>query len=398
MVARGGAGLAKRSAVSWRRLVPLLVALGLAAGPASAQEVSRRQGAVVDTWSAPSPGLRYLRRTLEGPPVSIHAVVADLTQPGVRVIATPQAERWATVGDFARTHRAAVAVNGGFWSVWQRPTGVTAGGGAHWSGSGPDADFGHFGVRDDGRAVVNGPGQGEDERSLGRLTDAVSGRPVLVRDGEPALDELDTFPGANQRQPRTAVGVSRDGRRVILVVADGRQSHSRGLTLYQLARVLVELGAHRALNLDGGGSSTMYVAEAGGVVSSPSRGRWVRALGLDETATRRVRTRDGEEEVFVRGVEREVMNHLAILGPPPPVVVAAVEEAPSVPAEPAPEASLAPVPIATFVAAGSEPLRLGRTREVLYPLLWVGVPLVSGLPALWLWRRRRRSRALHSAA
>lgn len=372
----------------------MLVALG--AAPALAQEIPRHEGEAVDVWTEPNPGVRHLHRTISEPPVSIHAVIADTRQPGVRVIATPQAERWGTVADFARAHDAAVAVNGGFWSVWQRPSGVTAGGGAMWSGAAPDFEFGHFGIRDDGRAVVNGPGEGESEAALERLTDAVSGRPMLVVGGELAQEALDIFPGSNQRQPRTAVGVSRDGRTVIFVVADGRQSHSRGLTLYQLARLLVELGAHRAINLDGGGSSTMYIAREGGVVTSPSRGRWVRALGMDETETRRVRTRDGEEEVYVRGVEREVMNHLAVLAPPPPVAIvqAATEVATEGPVVELPEAAAppeAPVPISTFVAAGSEPLRLGRLREVLYPALWVGVPVSVMILPLWLWRRRRRA-------
>lgn len=251
--------------------------------PLRAQEIERPLGEPVDTWSEPNPGLRYLRRTLESPPLSIHAVVVDLRAEGVRVVATPQASRWATVSDFAREQRAAVAINGGFWGVWQRPTGITAGGGSLWSGSEPDPEFGHFGIRSDGRAVVHGPGEGEDARSLARLTDSVSGRPLLVVGGELATDSLDVFASANQRQPRTAAGVSRDGRTVFLVVADGRQSHSRGLTLYQLARVMIELGAHRAINLDGGGSSALFV-KGRGVINRPSD-----------------------------GTERPVANHLAIV-------------------------------------------------------------------------------------
>jgi uncharacterized protein YigE (DUF2233 family) len=359
-------------------------------------EIRRRQGEAVDTWTEPNPGVRHLHRMLRDPPVDIHAAVVDTARPGVRLIATPQPERWRTVSDFARAHEAAVAVNGGFWSMWQRPTGVTAGGGALWRGSEPDPEFGHFGIRDDGRAVVYGPGQGESPGAVRRLTDAVSGRPLLVTRGAPAREVLDAFPHSNQRQPRTAVGVSRDGRTVIFVVADGRQSHSRGLTLYQLARLLVELGADRAINLDGGGSSTMYIAEEGGVVTSPSPGRWVRALGLDETETRRVRTRQGEQEVYVRGVEREVMNHLAVLAPPPPAPVAEAVAPAQAGAEPAPSAPprVADVPIATFVAAGAEPMRLGRMRELLYPALGAGLPLGALGVMLWVWRMRRaRARA-----
>lgn len=379
-------------AVVGSRGIALFVLALLAASPAGAQELPRRLGPAADSWAEPNPGVRYLRRSIEEPRISIHALVVDLRAEGVRVVATPQASRWATVSELAEEQGAAAAINGGFWGVWQRPTGITAGGGELWRGSEPDPEFGHFGVLADGRAVVHGPGEAEDARSLARLTDAVSGRPLLVTRGEVALEVLDAFATANQRQPRTAAGVSRDGRTVILVVADGRQDHSRGLTLYQLARLMVELGAHRAINLDGGGSSAMYVASEGGVVSSPSRGRWVSALGLETSETTRVRTRGGEEEAYVRGVEREVMNHLAVIAPPPPVVVS---EEPAAAREDAPREA-PPVRAPTFVPPRSAPLRLGRSRELLVPALWIGVPLVGVLLPIGVWRVRRRAIAARS--
>jgi hypothetical protein len=368
-------------------LLVLLVALP---GAAAAQEIPRRLGPAVDTWSEPNPGVRYLRRTIADPPVAIHALVVDLRVEGVRVVATREAERWGTVSDFARARGAAAAVNGGFWGTWQRPTGVTAGGGAVWAGSAPDPDFGHFGVRRDGRAVVRGPGEGERAQDLARLTDAVSGRPILVRRGRVDTATLDAFETANLRQPRTAAGVSRDGRTVVLAVVDGRQAHSRGFTLYQLARLMVELGAHRAINLDGGGSSAMYVARAGGLVSSPARGRWVRALGLGGAETRRVRTADGAREVYVRGVEREVMNQLAVLAPPPRRAVAVRARASALAdGLPLPERPRA----ASFVPSGREPLRLGKLREWLHPALG----LLGALALLFVgglgWRRWARAAA-----
>jgi len=380
------------------RLLSLLFLL-LLPTTASAQERARRpDGEPSDLWSEPNPGVRYLHRTLVEPTaVSIRALVVELDRPGVRIVATPEEARWGTVSDFARSENAVAAVNGGFWSVWQRPTGVTAGGGALWDGGEPDPEFGHFGITRDGRAVVRAPGEGEDERSLARLSEAVSGRPLLVADGEVALESLDTFPGSNQRQPRTAAGVSRDGKTVILVVVDGRQSHSRGLTLYQLARVLVELGADRGINLDGGGSSAMYVERAGGIVSSPSRGRWVRALGMDETATQRVRTAGGQREVFERGVEREVMNHLAVIAPPPANEVAVGEHA-SDGLDPIETATTSPVAAAaTFVPASSAPIRVGRMRELLYPTLGIAFPLGVVVAPVWIWRRRARRSIAHRA-
>ncbi len=66
-------------------------------------------------------------------------------------------------------------------------------------------------------------------------------------------------PGDNARHPRTAAGVTAGGE-LILLVADGRQRASRGLTLRELGDLMLELGCVEALNLDGGGSSTLVVA------------------------------------------------------------------------------------------------------------------------------------------
>lgn len=68
-------------------------------------------------------------------------------------------------------------------------------------------------------------------------------------------------------EPRTALGYNAD--KLFLVVADGRQpKYSTGLTLYELASILIELGATEAINLDGGSSSTFVVE--GEVVNKPS--------------------------------------------------------------------------------------------------------------------------------
>ena len=360
------------------------------AGPAIRAEVTRREGDALDVWSEPNPGVRYLRRTVADPALSLHALVVDLSHPGVSVVTTAEDERWDSVSGFARRRGAVAAINGGFWTMLQTPCGVTAGAGEPWSNSTTDPDFGHLAIQADGRAFVRGPGQSEDVRSLARLEGAVSGRPVLVERGEPTTEQLDSFPSANLKQPRTAVGVSRDGRTLILVVVDGRQGHSRGLTLYQLARVLIELGADRAINLDGGGSSAMYVAEAGGVVGSPAAGRWARAVGLAPDETRRVRRRGRVREAYVRGVEREVLNHVAILAPAPAVAVEASQSALADglgDLEPR-DSTQGGEPL--FVPARRSMFRVGRVREVLYPAAMFGVPIAVALALLWLARRLYR--------
>ena len=81
----------------------------------------------------------------------------------------------------------------------------------------------------------------------------------------------------NNKNPRTAAGVSADGRTLILLVVDGRQpTHSVGVTLPELADLMIELGADDAVNLDGGGSSSFYFVKADGTVvtNRPSDTSW----------------------------------------------------------------------------------------------------------------------------
>lgn len=79
------------------------------------------------------------------------------------------------------------------------------------------------------------------------------------------------------RHPRTAAGLTRDRRELILVVVDGRQpGWSIGMTLSELGDLMLRLGAHNAVNLDGGGSSSFLYRPAGGaaLTNRPSDGSW----------------------------------------------------------------------------------------------------------------------------
>ncbi|MCT2582891.1 phosphodiester glycosidase family protein [Actinophytocola gossypii] len=94
-----------------------------------------------------------------------------------------------------------------------------------------------------------------------RIHAAVNGRQLLVVNGEAQdASQNNNVPQA----PRTAVGFSRDGKKMFLLSADGRQSaFAQGLGLDELADMMVELGAYHAVNLDGGGSSTIVAREPG---------------------------------------------------------------------------------------------------------------------------------------
>ena len=69
------------------------------------------------------------------------------------------------------------------------------------------------------------------------------------------------------RNPRTAIGYTKDNS-LIMLTADGREGASIGLTLVELANLMKELGCVNAMNLDGGGSTVMYVK--GKIVNKPA--------------------------------------------------------------------------------------------------------------------------------
>ena len=110
-----------------------------------------------------------------------------------------------------------------------------------------------------------------------RVAVAMGGSWASLVDEGVALDRpggTDAF--ADGLHPRTAIGFGADGTEMFLVTVDGRQAQSRGMSLSELGRLMLELGATEAMNLDGGGSTTMVVRDAGlsetRVVNSPSDG------------------------------------------------------------------------------------------------------------------------------
>lgn len=90
--------------------------------------------------------------------------------------------------------------------------------------------------------------------------------PGLLTSGEITVDENDEVGQAMNSNPRTAIGIISDCH-YVFVVSDGRTSKSEGLSLYELATFMKELGATCAYNLDGGGSSTMYFD--GEIINNP---------------------------------------------------------------------------------------------------------------------------------
>ena len=112
-----------------------------------------------------------------------------------------------------------------------------------------------------------------------KMQTAVGGGPVLLQNGEIKIsneDELKFVGKAiNDKHPRTAMGYTKDGKLIILVI-QGRSESGGGASLPQEAQILKDLGCREALNLDGGGSSCMLVN--GKETIKPSDGAGQRAV------------------------------------------------------------------------------------------------------------------------
>ena len=110
--------------------------------------------------------------------------------------------------------------------------------------------------------------------ALARIKEMVGGWPKIVYNGVNYVDQAFQEEGnpshTYERHPRTAAGFSADNTLLYLVTVDGRQSSSAGMTLHELANFLISIGVHHAINLDGGGSTTMVVR--GAIANAPSDG------------------------------------------------------------------------------------------------------------------------------
>jgi hypothetical protein len=102
----------------------------------------------------------------------------------------------------------------------------------------------------------------------GDVMDTVGGMPMLVTNGVVTTPPASCNSYFCSQNPRTGIGVTATGK-ILLVVVDGRQRQSVGMTLNGFAHYMISLGARNAINLDGGGGSAMWI-QGLGLVNHPS--------------------------------------------------------------------------------------------------------------------------------
>lgn len=134
----------------------------------------------------------------------------------------------------------------------------------------------------EGGYVVVGPAQQLDKMAQERdlkleiltmpewdnVNHIISGGPYLVKNDKVYIDMTEqNLASIGGRNPRTAVGYTGEGN-LIIVTVDGREKSSIGMTLTELANFMKSIGCYNAMNLDGGGSTVLYVN--GHVVNHPA--------------------------------------------------------------------------------------------------------------------------------
>ncbi len=216
-------------------------------------------------------GVTYTRRIRSSPrKLVIHVVEIDLMAPGVHILVTggdPSCgmETCAmTTGEFLKKNDLQLAMNGSFFSPFSVGT-------TFWD------FYPHTNDPTDiqGLSISNGVQYSDDEDGFAKIcfteakaqitedscpngtSQAIAGREILVRNRAAAY-----FDYADGLHPRSAVAVGEEGKRLWLIVVDGRQDgYSEGIDLNELADLIAQLGATEALNLDGGGSTTLITSK-----------------------------------------------------------------------------------------------------------------------------------------
>ncbi len=156
-------------------------------------------------------------------------------------------------------------VNGDFYNTYTgKPSGAFVMDGVQYN-SGSGRPF--FAILKDGTPVIGS--STEWDTYSDQIAEAVGGSAVVLRDGVVVGDN-------SGRASRTAVGITADGK-VVLMVLDGRQSpFSAGGSMAEIAQILLDAGCVIGMNLDGGGSSTFVAKQEGedeiSLVNRPSDG------------------------------------------------------------------------------------------------------------------------------
>jgi Phosphodiester glycosidase len=261
-----------------------------AASTASAASAASAAGAE-PVWRTLNPGLRYAVIN-PWPSSRVHVLQLDLREPSLRLQVSPPAARGLTMDQLAGDPAVLASVNASFFGRGHVPRGWAVSDGVVWPGVFLPAQSPALVCDRAQRCVVDFAPQGAAPQ---RAFNVVAGTPWLVRDGQArsAADDATCAALCAQLHPRTVAGLDARGHTLTLVLAEGRRGAvggAVGVALAPLAVLLQGLGVHQAINLDGGGSSTLWL-QGRAVMGRPANEPNERALS---TALQIVRVGVGE--------------------------------------------------------------------------------------------------------
>ena len=240
-------------------------------------------------------GIVYKREVRSTPrPLMIHIVSIDLTAPGVKLLVTPGTStpqktkvpteiNARTTSEFLKEFKLQLAINASFfypfrevtpWDYYPRSgeranvVGQAISNGASYSSHESDLPV---------LCLITSQGRDSVQLSKGKAcpngtVHAVAGNHVLMERGNPVGLNLEVR-HSNRPYSRVAVAMDKAGEKLWLIAIDGKQPlYSEGATLAELTKIIVDLGADSALNLDGGGSTTVVAATSEGatVLNAPT--------------------------------------------------------------------------------------------------------------------------------
>ncbi len=221
-------------------------------------------------------GIIYQRYIKSIPrPVMIHIVTIDLTAPGIKPFVTPGIEtlnanfeaKAQTTSDFLKKYKLQLAINGSYFYPFRENT--------------PWDYYPHSGDRVSilGQNISNSKVFSQSERNWRVLcfaannqaqipggevcppgtSQGIAGSEILILRGkpQPSLEN----PRKDKPYSRVVAAIDRKGQKLWLILVDGKQPlYSEGLTKAELTKFVLSLGVDTALNLDGGGSTTVVIA------------------------------------------------------------------------------------------------------------------------------------------
>ena len=267
------------------------VVLALMAHPLCMADAPRRlpvADAVVVKSVEYRPGVTLKRLVAEKPrKMAAYLVQIDLTTPGIGFTATERAPNWGepmpdspdfpieteceTTADFMRRRREAgenvgIAVNAAAYHPFEYPGihryaafwGWNVSNGVPLSKGRNPRNAAMFILRENGRAEI---ASSLSPSETDGIEFSFSGKGIILKDGEDFDDPLLLRGGtAGSVCPRTTFGLTADGKTLILLVVDGRQpGYSMGASIDDLRRILRSEGCSDAIDMDGGGSSSLVV-------------------------------------------------------------------------------------------------------------------------------------------